>query len=174
MVFVSGKIQKTIKQSRVRTDVIWPIHAFHVKNVKFECLNLLLKHEKGKIFREVIIFYSIEFFISLWQIGNAASPITLSWLPTDDDAWRSLTIIQAYLVSLRLRWAQKDKALYCSWQSVENLNDLFSIYFFCFVFIFEVCTTVGERKWPDNCDCTVLAILYIGRSVTCFKRKHVW
>ena len=37
-----------------------------------------LKHEKGKIFRKIRIFYSIEFFIVI--IGNVASPITLFWL----------------------------------------------------------------------------------------------
>ena len=33
---------------------------FHVKNVQ---LNLMSKHEKGKTFRKIKIFYSIEFFI---------------------------------------------------------------------------------------------------------------
>ena len=83
MVFVSGIIQKTIKQSRVRTDVIWPIHAFHVKNVKFECLNLLLKHEKGKIFRKVIIFYSIEFFIVIIVTDRKCSVADNIVLATD-------------------------------------------------------------------------------------------
>ena len=36
---------------------------FHVKNIKFECLNLPLKHEKGKIFRKIRIFYSSDIFI---------------------------------------------------------------------------------------------------------------
>ena len=38
-------------------------YGFHVKDIKFECLNLLLKHEKGKIFCKIRIFYLIEFFI---------------------------------------------------------------------------------------------------------------
>ena len=58
-----GKIQKTIKQSRVHAEVIWPINSFHVKNIKFDCLNFLLKQEEGKIFHKIRIFYSIEFFI---------------------------------------------------------------------------------------------------------------
>ena len=55
-----GKIQKTVISSRRSnmTDT-----SFHIKNIKFDCLNLLLKPEKGKIFRRIIIFYSIEFFI---------------------------------------------------------------------------------------------------------------
>ena len=58
-VLVSGKYRK---QSWVSAEVIWPIHSFHVKNIKFDCLNLLLKPEKGKIFRKNGIFYLTEFF----------------------------------------------------------------------------------------------------------------
>ena len=85
---------------------------------------------------------------------------------------RQRTTEAYYTTSLWLCWAKKDKALYCSWQSVENLNDLFVL--FTFVFIFEVCTTVEDRKWLGSCDCTVLAMLYIARSVTfCQKKTRV-
>ena len=56
------KIQKTIKQSWIRAEVIWPIHFFHVNDVKFDCLNVLLKPEKVKTFCKIRIFYLIEYF----------------------------------------------------------------------------------------------------------------
>ena len=71
-----GKIQKTVKQSWVHAQVIWPIHCFHIKNIKFKCLYLLLKHEKGKIFRKIRILYLIEFFIVIivtdrkWSVAD--------------------------------------------------------------------------------------------------------
>ena len=36
---------------------------FSVKNIKFDCLNFLLKEDKGKIFCKIRIFYLMEFFI---------------------------------------------------------------------------------------------------------------
>ena len=62
-VFVSGKYRKRSNDRQfARAVIIWRIHPFHEKNINFDCLYLLLKPEKGKIFRQIRIFYSAEFF----------------------------------------------------------------------------------------------------------------
>ena len=52
--------------------MIWLIQPFHVKYIKFHCLNLLSKPEHDRIFRNNRIFYSIEYIwqLLLWQMGH--------------------------------------------------------------------------------------------------------
>ena len=60
-VFVSGKYRKQ-SNNREFAKNMTNTFFFHVTNVKFDCLNVLLKSEKGKIFCKIRTFCSIEFF----------------------------------------------------------------------------------------------------------------
>ena len=74
------KIQKTIKQSWVCADVIWPIHSFHVKNIKFQIVQICcwnLKKARYMYFAKIWIYF-------IWLNSSThvkqAAPTFASWL----------------------------------------------------------------------------------------------